>query len=112
MNRIFVLIWDSGKGTLKMEELKVFGVFGSPPDLESSTRNRQPIHIRPTIKRAGSMRIHECHKGDILVFQMPNLLNDTTSYIVAQLFGRRIRVDITKVDISIPTLGTERRIRK
>jgi len=73
----------------------------TPADLQTAVVDHETLQLAQRIKGRGSSWVDEGHEADVLVGNVTDVVQETTANNVADLFNRRLRVDVTKVDRTV-----------
>ena len=85
------------KGNRRGESTRVF----TPTNLQATVMDHQSLQVAEGIKRCGRCWVDESNEADMLVRDVPNVMKETTTNNVADLFDGSLRVDVPKVHCSV-----------
>lgn len=73
----------------------------SPSDLKATVVNHQALEVAESVERGSRCGVDERHETDVLVGNVPDMMEQTTADDVADLLNCRLRVDVTQVNSAV-----------
>lgn len=70
----------------------------APADLQSAVMDHEALYVAQSVERSSCSGVDKGDKADVLVRNVANVVQQTTSHNVADLLDGCLRVNVTKVD--------------
>lgn len=74
----------------------------APANLETTVVNHEALKVAQSIERSGSCGINKGDEADVFVGDVSNMMQQSTTNNVANLFDCCLRVDVTQIDGAVP----------